>query len=409
MTQFKKQTVAVLTSLSVVLMTIAPVSAATLEVSGNGSNSTSEIVLEREQNTTVVQSSTAVVNNSVSSSASTGGNKANDNTGGDVMIRTGDATSRTTIENTLNSNMARVDCCEESDVEVKISGNGTGSDNYVGIKSEGDATNIFQENNAVVNNSVKTDAKTGDNNAKRNTGGEVIIRTGDAEAKTNVSTTANNNQAVVGGGRDGGSLSAVISGNGYNSDNSIELELDRVTTIVQDNLAVVANELATYAGSGDNDTNDNTGGDTGIWTGDAKAHTYVDNMVNFNAADIDCGCILEDVHAKVSGNGTDSDNDITADLGGEQNVFQGGKEGAGNLATLLNGLETDAETGDNNAKYNTGEADSDPFIYTGDAYTVSDVSNAGNVNVFGSSWDAMMDWPEVEFDFSFNFAFAGLR
>jgi hypothetical protein len=406
MTQVKRQIIAVLAAGSTALSAFAPVAFATeLAITGNGSSSNNNIKIEQSRDTTVVQSNTAVVTNSVSSSATTGGNRANDNTGGDVMIKTGDASTRTTISNELNTNMAHVDCCQEGDLHVRISGNGSYSDNKVNIGhgSRRDDIQIFQNNAAVVTNAVDTDAKTGGNDAKRNTGGDVTVRTGDASAIVNVSTTANANVATVGArGDESGRVSARIVGNGSKSDNVINLRFDRDMTIVQDNLADVLNAVYADAQTGSNKANDNTGGEVLILTGDAMAKVDIDNLVNFNSADIDCGCLI-DLEAKISENGYGSDNEIKARFDGDRNVFQGGSKGNGNVALLTNAVEADAKTGKNDAHYNTGEAGDDPFIWTGDAWSYTQVSNEGNVNVFGGhAWN----WPEFEWSFNFAHMFA---
>ena len=327
MTILKRQIVAAFAAGSLMLTPTASVFAATtLEISGNGSSSNNDVQVERANETTVVQSNSAVVSNNVSSNSSTGGNKANDNTGGDVMIHTGDATSLVNVENNLNSNTAKVACCDQGDVTAKISGNGSNSDNEIEIETshrkDTNSTQVFQDNNANVVNKIDGEAKTGENDANRNTGGDVTVRTGDAMAKVDVSTTANANVAQVGGGHEstGNTISAIISGNGSQTDNQIWLDLNHKTSVVQDNYATVANSVRADAYTGKNAANDNTGGEVGILTGDAYGHAIVDNMVNFNAAEIDCGCLL-DATAKVSGNGYDSENEIKAKLGEDRSVF----------------------------------------------------------------------------------------
>src|SRR5687768_11308617 len=64
-----------------------------LTISGNGSDSDSDIDVNRDNNTTVNQTNVANVDNNVNVSASTGGNSASDNTGGDVQLRTGNAST----------------------------------------------------------------------------------------------------------------------------------------------------------------------------------------------------------------------------------------------------------------------------------------------------------------------------
>lgn len=405
MTQFKRQLIAILATGSVALSALAPAAFAdsTLVISGNGSSSNNNVKLEQSTNTTVVQSNVANVTNTVNTSSSTGGNKANDNTGGDVTVKTGDATTQTTIKNTLNSNTAQVNCCNTGDVTASILGNGSSSKNDVKLDQKtGAATSVFQDNTANVVNSVDSSAKTGANEANNTTGGDVLIKTGDALAISDVKTTANVNQAVVGGGvgsnSPAGTLTAIIDGNGTNSHNDLHLDLSKSTSIVQDNLANVVNDVNSDATTGKNKANDSTNGAVTIETGAATAASMIDNNVNFNAAEIDCGCLL-DTKAKIEGNGSNSKSDIHAQLGGDQSVFQGGQEGTGNLADLVNTAGADAKTGKNDALFNTGSVvlGSDPYINTGDATNVTTVANSGNSNVYGS----MLDLPA--FDFSFNF------
>ena len=76
----------------------------TCTISGNGAHSTNNCRIKIETSKKIVQVNKAFVKNVVITTASTGGNKANDNTGGDVSITAGDATVTVTITNTVNSN-----------------------------------------------------------------------------------------------------------------------------------------------------------------------------------------------------------------------------------------------------------------------------------------------------------------
>ena len=163
--------------------------------------------------------------------------------------------------------------------------------------------------------------------------------------------------------------------------------------------------MGAEAEKGDNDANLNTGGDVTIDTGNATGDANVDNMVNFNSADVDCGCTW-DVLAKIAGNGADKSesekrdaNIIKLGLNSTQTV------GQGNNATLTNNLndeELEADTGDNEASSNTGDPGGDPTVRTGDADVVANVSNSGNVNAVGDLLP--FDWPDFpsDVDFSFN-------
>jgi hypothetical protein len=402
--EFKKKLFSSLAAGAMLLYTVTPVAAGiTLEVSGNGSDSDSEIKYEQENEVEVTQVNEAEVLNDVEVKVDTGDNEAEDNTNGDVKIKTGDAETNVTVSNTLNSNVAEVETCCTGDVEAKISGNGTDSDNEIKLELENE-TEVEQYNAATVLNYVEAKSDTGDNEAEDNTGGEVEIKTGDAVTNVSVSTAANTNSAWVMGEGDGGSLSAMISDNGSDTDNEMKLELEDETELLQTNAAEILNDVEVKSDTGDNEAEDNTGGKTEIETGDAMADVSVDNMANFNSADIDgCGC-LEDVLAKIHGNGTDSDNEIKAELESEKEVEQyNDLDCKGEIKDACAEVEVKLDTGDNEAEDNTLGGD-DPAIETGSAEADVDVSNSGNSNVYGSSSESEWEMP-WGFDFNFNFSF----
>ncbi|MEK7550733.1 MAG: hypothetical protein AAB535_03030 [Patescibacteria group bacterium] len=412
MNKFQKALASALATGAILANTVLPVLAqTTIVISGNGTNSDNTSNVSFTQSTTVVQSNVADVNNDVYADADTGDNDAKDNTGGDVSIKTGDADVDVNVENTLNSNSAQVDCCQGGDTEILISGNGSDTDNDANVTLD-NSTTVFQDNYADVTNKVDAYADTGDNDAKDNTGGSVSIDTGDAETSVTLATTANANSATVGGSGSGsgGSLSVRILGNGTNSDNTINLALLGSLALIQGNVADVLNDVYADADTGNNDAKDNTGGEVSIETGDASVDVSIDNMVNFNWADADCGCLLSDLLVKIADNGSDTDNDINATLGSLLTVFQGncagdGPSGAGSLGDsdcgLDNIVDAYADTGDNKAKDNTGDPGDDPSVVTGDASTGVEIENSGNSNVYG----AVSEWELPEWDFNFNFSF----
>ena len=414
MTILQKKIATAIASAALLVNSALPVFATTIEISGNGSDSDSEVDVEMGQTTTVVQSNEADVTNVVNTKADTGGNKAKDNTNSDVEIETGNATVDVNVENTLNSNSADIDCCPSGDVDVLVSGNGSDSDNNVWLDLNTE-TDVFQTNEADVKNLVWADAKTGDNEAEDNTGGSVSIKTGIADVTVDLATTANANSATIGGGSPSGSLSARILGNGSDSENEIDLELASAVLLEQANEADILNKVDVDAETGDNEADDNTGGETDIETGNATVDVSVDNMVNFNWADVECGCLLDDILAKISGNGTDSENEIELELGAETLAFQlncadepyeaNDKESEGRRGgdcELENFVDLEAESGDNEAEDNTGGVEGDdPSIDTGNAEANADIQNSGNVNMLGEA-----ELPELDFevDFGFNWA-----
>ena len=377
----------------------------TVVISGNGSDSDNDATVDVDQSTTVVQENQANISNDVDATADTGNNDANDNTGGDVTIETGDADVDVEVTNSVNSNTASVNCCN-GDIDVLIEGNGSDSDNDVDVDVD-TTTSVFQENKAYIKNDIDADADTGNNDANDNTGGDVTIETGDAGVDVEVTNSANANWARVSGNDGGTSLSARILGNGSDSDNDIKIDFDRSVVVTQENQANIENYVDADADTGNNDANDNTGGDVSIETGDADVDVTIDNLVNFNWADVNCGCFL-DVFAKIAGNGSDSDNDIDVDIDDTLIVFQensckkswGGWWRRSKKPCLDNHVHADADTGGNDAEDNTGAPDGDPSIETGDADVDVTIDNSGNVNVFGE--EPELELPDFLGGFSIN-------
>lgn len=389
MTKLQRKVVSVLAAGAIVLSMATPALAdTTVTITGNGSGSNNAAVVTQTSTTTVSQTNKADVNNNVTSNANTGGNDANYNTGGDVMVKTGGATTTTNVTNTLNSNAAQVSGCNcGSDTNVAISGNGAKSTNLV-TPTVTNTTAVEQSNQANVENNVHSDAKTGGNDANLNTGGTVMIGTGPASSTSNVSTTANANSASVGGGAAGAgapSASFVITGNGSGSNNYITGDLSNTTAVEQSNSAMIDNNVHSDAKTGGNDAKFNTGGSVLIGTGAASANATIDNMVNFNAANVDCGCTL-DVLAKIAGNGVSG-----SELSGDPNVITLDLSNAnatdqGNCISLDNNANSDAKTGSNDANLNTGAPmGNDPAISTGGATNSTTVNNSGNVNTVGGT------------------------
>lgn len=398
MTTFKKQFVAAVSAGTMLLSMATPVFAeTTLEVTGNGAYSNSDVVVNTNRDVKVEQSNKANVTNNINTSSDTGSNDANYNTNGDVTVRTGDAKSKVEVENMLNSNRASVDCCATSDFDAKISGNGAQSDNDIRFNNDKNIK-VEQDNDAYVRNDVDAKTNTGKNDAYGNTSGDVTIMTGDAKTDVAVKTQANANWAVVSGDSSDNAASLRVLDNGAYSDNYVKVDFDNSIKVEQDNDADVKNEVDAYAKTGYNEADYNTGDEVAILTGDAKTTVGIDNMVNFNWADVDCGCVL-DLMAKVAGNGYDSDNDIKAYFDDKLTVDQGGRDG--NDADLDNAVWAKSATGKNEANSSTGSSDSDPLVWTGDSDSNVSVENSGNVNSYGSEMPS--DWTDWDLDFSMSF------
>jgi hypothetical protein len=371
--------------------------AATVEISGNGSDSDNDAYIDLKKTNSIAQYNDAYIDNNVDVKASTGGNDANDNTGGDVNVDTGDSDVAVSVANLLNKNSAAIACCESGDTSVKIAGNGHKSDNKVDLDLDSE-NEIYQENDADVDNDVDVDAETGDNEANDNTGGDVEVDTGNSKVGVSLLTLANMNLAQIGGGDDeeGGSLSLWILDNGSDSDNEIDANIDSENSVAQYNDADVDNDVDVDADTGDNDANDNTGGEVSIDTGNAEVEVEVANALNFNWADLSCGCLFDDLTAKISGNGSDSDNKIDLDV--EENDEKEATVYQDNKADVDNDLkDLEAETGNNDAEDNTGESEGgDPSIDTGDAGVEASVVNEANQNGAAiGDFEFEFDWEEL--------------
>ncbi len=386
--------------------------ATTVQITGNGVGSVNDASVNYSTETTVNQNNDADIDNDVDVDASTGNNNAKYNTGGEVGVLTGNADVNVGIVNSVNTNVADVECCEGQDADVLIEGNGADSQNYVDLRSDV-LHSIDQDNDADVDNDVDVKAKTGGNNANLNTGSfdgndSVVVLTGDSTVGVTLATLANSNFARIGGnGDDNPTASFRILGNGAGSWNDIDARLDKENSIDQDNDADVDNDVDVDAATGYNDANFNTGGEVVIQTGAADVTANVLNAVNFNSANIDCGCGW-DILAKISGNGADDGR-----LGGS-NLIDLRLDSLiaydqDNDADLDNDLEDlDASTGKNDANSNTGDVDgSDPAIITSDANVSATVENTANSNVIGGFDFPDFEWPfdsDMEFEWDFDFS-----
>ncbi len=366
-------------------------------ISGNGSSSTSSIGTTQTTTNSVVQSNNAQINNDVSSSASTGKNDANSNTGGDVTIMTGNATSKVAISNQANVNQASFPNCGCTTGNTTLQEKGNGSDSSNAINSNTTNTSSYFQNNAAnVNNHINSSASTGKNDANQNTGGaqggNVTVMTGKATSAVGIDNAVNANLLSTGNSVNGSSnqqsANSLINGNGAGSSNSIGMLINNNNTAVQGNGSWINNMVNSEAKTGKNDANQNTSDTVAIMTGDANASTWISNMANFNAISTDCGCVV-DTAAKVSGNGSNSDNSINNTSVSTNSIFQGG-HGAGNTAYITNKLNNDPKTGYNDGNQNTGYTNDGVGTLTGDANSQTSVNTSTNINLAGANLSALM-------------------
>src|SRR3990167_5952484 len=347
MTDYKRKLGTAIATVAILANAAMPAFAGkTITINGNAADSDNDVTVNQDSDIDIDQDNDADFDNNIDGDANTGDNDANQNNGGDVNVQTGDATVNATVNNSANQNWAEVDCCASNDLEVKIANNGAYSNNTVDVDSDSDV-DVDQDNDADFDNDIKyLDAKTGNNDANQNNGGDVNVQTGDASVTVAVSNWANSNSARVGSAGDEANVSLKILDNAADSDNDITLDLDSDVDVDQDNDADFDNDVDADANTGDNDANQNNGGDVLIDTGDASVDITVDNMANFNWADVNCGCVFGDggLEVLVEGNGYYSNNTVNGDFDSIQKIDQD------NDADFDNKVKnTDADTGNNDA------------------------------------------------------------
>lgn len=119
-----------------------------------------------------------------------------------------------------------------------------------------------------------------------------------------------------------------------------------------------------------------------VHAGPAMATVDVDNLANFNAADVSCGCILGGLTAKIAGNGASAGSptfsSINANLAKVLALSQGNGAGIGN------NVAGNAKSGDNSASLNTGAVADDPSVISQGATSDTNVSNLSNWNSAGT-------------------------
>lgn len=166
-----------------------------IEISGNGKDSNNSVVVTSSSNCSVKQKNYTTVELEIASVANSGGNKANSNTGGDVSIDTGKATSEVTVGVTGGSNEATDPCCCQEAIpaqDVTIKGNGDKTTNTAVVTSS-KSSKVKQKNSTFLGAAILSKAKSGKNKSNSNTGGSVGITTDDAKSTVDVTVDAPSN------------------------------------------------------------------------------------------------------------------------------------------------------------------------------------------------------------------------
>ena len=416
--------------------------------SGNGEGSTNTGASTTNNSTNTNQNNSANVNTSLNQSATTGSNRSNDNIGGDVTVKSGDANVSGTAITGVNSNLDNVAVSEFNVNDVQngdlvlnsashcISGCGSTAPNVVINKNNGEdstntasnttnnADNTFQNNDAVIGTDMNLVADSGHNRAHDNIGGDTYVESGDANISANALTLANNN---ISGGKvqynvvniygelhgdiilpeeEVANPSATMnSGNGANSTNTASNTSNNTNTTNQSNNANINNNLNIDAATGDNYASDNGGG-ADVSSGNTTVTANVLNVANSNIDGETMWLVIVNQAGKWVGkllgadgnmagsNGTEfivnDDGSITASNSGN------GEGSTNNASNTTNNTNTTTQTNNAtinnnlNLSANTGDNRShdnlggDNTVKSGDVNIIANLINFVNNNISGN-------------------------
>lgn len=295
--------------------------------STTGADSDNRANADSNTSLTIVNNNDATVASDLVVDAVTGHNTADKNTG-DGSVTTGDANVVANVVNLVNTTADVVvatinifgnlvgdiildpllasSCsgCTGSSTTAANSKTGADSTNEssVGLQR---ISNISQNNEANINNSMVINANTGGNDADKNTGSSSTI-TGEVNVEAQVMNVANNNLVGTGeevwwvvvvneagkwvgkimGADDEGNVAVVDTialndDTGAGSNNQANVNQSSEIDITQNNTANVANNVVINADTGHNSASANTGNGS-ISTGDVNVYSNVINYVNNN-------------------------------------------------------------------------------------------------------------------------------
>ncbi len=330
-----------------------------------GSDSTNENTVDVDQTIDEDVTNSADIDNDVDADLDTGDNEANDNTGGGD-VDSGDADIDGELENEVNSATVSFYTAVFGDVDGELENNTTGSDS----ENENDldvsqSIDVDLDNTADLLNTLDLEADTGHNEANDNTGGGDIA-SGDAGIGVGIMNMLNVISSSIGSFGDV-NVGLANRTTGSDSTNTNDVDVTQDITIHVTNDATVDNTVTSEVDTGDNEANDNTGGGK-VRTGKASADTEISNKINTGGSSYNVTLPDVDVEAENNKTGSDSTNtnDVTVDNSATIDVS--------NDATIDNTVDSEADTGDNEANDNTGGGD----ISTGDASVSFSISNTVN-------------------------------
>lgn len=261
-----------------------------LEISGNGSESQSQIETSLDSSVQITQQNDTHIQNDVDSESNTGDNTANANTNANASINTGDINESISVKNNVNQNQLDLDtCCDQNQpTDLSIIQNGSGSDNSI-THAQTNPTTITQQNVVIIENNIVSSANTGNNQILGNTGNQVALTTGDINQQINVQNIANTNQATI--STPGFSTSSVkIKSNGEGSSNHVALAFGHPVNYQSINQAFILNQETNSLNTGGNLVAANTADVVTIYTGHITKQVSIKNIINQAYAKINLCC-----------------------------------------------------------------------------------------------------------------------
>lgn len=159
-----------------------------LEIKNNGDNSTNILDMDNKNQQSVNINQNSYITNNIDINANSGNNQALSNQG-NVLIKTGDVSSETKINNIANLLNVNLKQGQPKNFHLKISKNGDNSTNIIDFKNQ--EFNLLTINNqAFINNDLSVFGNSGNNKSKDNLG-DVEIITGNIFLDTVITTKTN--------------------------------------------------------------------------------------------------------------------------------------------------------------------------------------------------------------------------
>lgn len=235
-------------------------------------------------------------------------------------------------------------------IDVEVSGNGTGSDNQANVEVKNE-TVVQSTNTADVANNVDVNTNTGGNTANANTGSQTQIQTGDSTTSLTIENNINSqNLDLSSCGGCQPDLNVEVSGNGADSQNSVNTQIENSTSIVIENQAWIQNSVNIDANTGRNEASQNSGA-VRISTGDISIDGGIKNRVNVSSVRVDPQGNNGNILIKNSQNGANSVNDVNVKIENEVNIEKF------NFTVVENDVDIQTNTGENIANENLGDVE----------------------------------------------------